>query len=57
MGLSDVDDMYSELEPFMTEKNLSLNPKPFPSLRRLKEMTVEGRLQLVAKFSRDRGHH
>jgi len=44
MGLTNVNQMYLELDMFMSEKNRLLNPKPFPSLRRLRQLNFEEKL-------------
>jgi len=50
MGLQDTDNMYSQLDTFMTKKNVTLNPKPFPNSRILRAMSIEERFKLVFNF-------
>lgn len=56
MNLNDIDEMYSELQTLMIERNVMKNPRPFPSSREIREMDVNSRLELVAAYFRAKTH-
>jgi hypothetical protein len=56
MRLSDIDEMYSELQTLMIERNVLENPKHFSNAREIREMDLNKRLELVAIYFRGKRH-